>query len=117
MFTFSHPYPGTSGSYNRTGLPPGTYNLRVEVRDRSQVAVARTMIPVLAPLTCNAYLINRGISVIGNTTTIEFTGTGAGRFRCFLDRSREFTDPCELMPQSLIVNVHIIMLHTVNSRK
>ena len=85
---------GTNGNYSRSGLEAGTYNLRVEVQDRGQTAVARRRLPVVSG--CSSHLINRGVSQVGDTTTIEFVGTGgATTFQCVLDRSRTI-EPCEI---------------------
>lgn len=47
------------------------------------------------PAICTVHLINDGVTVVGDTATVEFTGSGpATFFQCSLDR-QDFS-PCEL---------------------
>ena len=96
---------GSSGVYNRTGIPPGDYTLRVIAFDpirKGDKAVIRNRLWVHSsdpndPY-CIMYLKNRGWGVSGNTFSVDFTGTGLAsgsnaEFECSLNRETPY--PCK----------------------
>ena len=95
---------GSSGEYNRTGMPPGDYTLRVIATDpiSGERQVIRSRLWVHSddandPF-CILYLRNRGWRVVKDIFIVDFAGTGAASrpdaaFECSLDRATHV--PCE----------------------
>ena len=85
--------------FDRTGIPPGDYTLRVVARDPTRpleyAAILRNRLWVHGDSTfCATHLINGGTTVDGNTVTVEFRATGVVQdYMCSLDRGEYF--PCE----------------------
>ena len=83
--------------FERDGIPPGDYTLRVVARDpsrpRERRAVARNRIWVHGDDEfCVVVLQNRARTIDGNSVTFEFEGTGlTNGYRCILDRT-EFVE-------------------------
>ena len=82
---------GSSGQFEREGVPPGDYVLRIVARDPSNPqdkTVLRNAVSVPEDDEfCVVGLQNRGLTVVGNSATIEFYNIGvATRFECVLDR-------------------------------
>ena len=95
---------GSSGTYRRTGIPPGDYTLRVIAYDpvRGDKKVIRNRLWVQSDDPNNAYCItylkNRGWRVVNGTFIVEFTATGVAsradaEFECALNRNKPV--PCE----------------------
>ena len=88
------PHSGSSGSVSFTGLAPGKYVLRVAATNsKEDRVIERRRFEISSdPSFCTTHLINGGITVRGNTATVEFAGTGpAEMFRCRLDANTAFT--------------------------
>lgn len=88
---------GSSGVYDRSGIPHGDYTLRVIARDPSRPnempAIVRNRLWVHGDnVFCVTHLMNRGIVINGNTVTIEFqtTSANARSHLCSLDRTAYF---------------------------
>ena len=85
---YSYPYPGTPGEVSTIeDLAPGTYQLRAIARAGAERAVATVIFTIPSfPEICTVNLINRGVTVSGDTAIIEFGGFGpAFGYRCSLD--------------------------------
>ena len=85
--------PGSSGSVSFTDLAPGRYVLRVAATNsKEDRAIERRRFEISSdPSFCTTHLINRGVTVTGDTATVDFTGTGpAETFRCRLDTEPAF---------------------------
>ena len=76
-------------------LAPGTYQLRAIARAGSERALAAVTLTIPEDAeTCTVHLINRGVTVSGDTATIEFGGFGRGTgYSCRLDNGP--STPCE----------------------
>ena len=94
-FEFCNSFPGASGIVTFTDLPPGDYKFRVIARDiiNNDRAVIRTGLWIRGNDDfCTVYTINRRVTVVGNSATVEFGNTGAPTsFRCRLDNQPYFT--------------------------
>ena len=93
MVYYTHPA-GSSGTYHRTGIPPGDYSLKVIARDpvrRDRKAITNRLWVNSDDINdpyCFTHLINHGWRVEGRNFTVEFTATGiATGFVCTLDRT------------------------------
>ena len=88
---------GSSGRFERTDIPPGDYTLRVVAKDPStgERKVIRRSFRVSGDNTyCTVVLINRGVTVDGNSATVEFRGSGiVSQYACSVDRQEYM--PCE----------------------
>ena len=85
---------GSSGSVLFTDLAPGRYVLRVAATNsKEDRAIERRRFEISSdPSFCTTHLINTGVTVRGDTATVEFAGTGpAGTFSCRLDAEPAFT--------------------------
>ena len=85
---------GSSGSVSFTDLAPGRYVLRVAAANsKEDRVIERRRFEISSdPSFCTTHLINTGVTVRGDTATVEFTGTGpAETFRCRLDAEPAFT--------------------------
>lgn len=88
---------GTSGQYKREGIPSGDYIIRIVARDPAnsqEKSILRNRVRVPVDNTfCSVGLLNRGLTVSGDSTTIEFYSTGvATGFQCVLDHKETFED-------------------------
>ena len=84
---------GSSGSVSFTDLAPGRYVLRVAAANsKEDRAIERRRFEISSdPSFCTTHLINGGVTVRGDTATVEFTGTGPTEtFRCRLDTEPAF---------------------------
>lgn len=87
---------GSSGVFNRSGIPHGDYTLRVIARDPARpneaAAITRNRLWLHGDdIFCVSRLINRGTVVNGNTVTVEFATTGIVQSHvCSLDRTEYF---------------------------
>ena len=84
---------GSSGSVSFTDLAPGRYVLRVAAANsKEDRVIERRRFEISSdPSFCTTHLINRGVTVTGDTATVDFTGTGpAETFRCRLDTEPAF---------------------------
>ena len=92
---------GSSGTFFRSGLPPGDYTLRVIARDRArrEKKVIRNRLWMHGDdVYCIINLINRGWRVEGNRFTVEFNSTGvANGFLCSVDRQGHNPCKCPLL--------------------
>ena len=90
---------GSSGSYRRTGIPPGDYTLRViaydPVRGDRKVLRSRLWVQSDDPNDgyCIIYPINRGWRVVNDTFMVEFAATGLAsganaEFECSLNGNK-----------------------------
>lgn len=90
---------GSSGVFDRTGIPHGDYTLRVIARDPARPnespAIVRNRLWVHGDdIFCVTHVMNRGLTVNGNNVTIEFQATGiVTHYVCSLDRTEYF--PCK----------------------
>ena len=92
-----HHNSGSSGNVTFTDLAPGRYVLRVAATNsREDRAIERRSFEISSdPSFCTTHLINGGVTVRGDTATVEFAGTGpAETFRCKLDTEPAFA--CKL---------------------
>ena len=88
---------GSSGNVSFTDLAPGKYVLRVAATNsREDRAIERRRFEISSdPSFCTTHLINEGVTVSGDTATVEFAGIGpAETFRCKLDTEPAFA--CKL---------------------
>ena len=86
---------GSDGIYEIDGIPPGDYTLRVVARDprrpSNEKAILRNRLKMRDSGACVVYLVNDGLSVDGNTVTVDFRSTGSPGptgYLCSLDRTR-----------------------------
>jgi hypothetical protein len=88
----SSPHAGSSGVFDRGGIPHGDYTLRVVARDPSRPNEARAIVRNRLwvhgdDIFCVTHLMNRGFVVSGNNLTVEFQATGVvTSYLCSLDR-------------------------------
>jgi len=83
----------SSGSVSFTNLAPGRYVLRVAATNsKEDRVIERRRFEISSdPSFCTTHLINGGVTVRGNTATVEFAGTGpAEMFSCKLDTEPAF---------------------------
>ena len=90
---------GSNGVFTASDVSPGRHVIRVVARSIS----GRTIRKILRSIvyvpedseSCRPHLINRGLNVIGNNATLEFSSTGSPNvtFECILDRVS--TEDCE----------------------
>ena len=83
---------GSSGQFESEGVPPGDYVLRIVARDPSnpqdKIVLRNTVSIPKDDEFCVVGLWNRGLTVSGNSATIEFYNVGvATHFQCVLDRT------------------------------
>ena len=87
---------GSSGVFERSGIPHGDYTLRVIARDISrpqeEAAIVRNRLWVHGDnIFCVTHFMNRGYVVDGNNVTVEFQATGIVQsYLCSLDRTEYF---------------------------
>lgn len=108
---------GSSGVFDRTGIPHGDYTLRVIARDLDRPneapAITRNRLWVHGDdIFCVTRLINRGVTVEGNTFTVDFAATGVVQsYVCSLDRTEYFeckaTTP-KLMLCDMYMHAHVV---------
>lgn len=97
---------GSSGVFNRSGIPPGDYTLRVIARDPDRpneaVAITRNRLWMHGDdVFCITGLTNRGVVVDGNSVRIDFDTTGVVQsHRCSLDRAEYFD--CKIIAWVLV---------------
>ena len=83
-----------------SGLSPALYTLRVvATNDRNDKAFIKTRFEITDDTErCTLHLINGGVSVSGDSATVEFTGRGPVHgYLCYLDKM----DPYQCMPPSV----------------
>ena len=87
QYSYSIRHTGSSGQVSTIeNLAPGRYTIRVIARAGSERYAASVALTVPDSGTCTVHLINRGVSVTGDTVTIEFAGAGSITvFSCSLD--------------------------------
>ena len=84
---------GSSGSVSFTDLAPGRYVLRVAAANsKEDRVIERRRFEISSdPSFCTTHLINGGVTVRGDTATVEFAEMGpAEMFRCRLDTEPAF---------------------------
>ena len=88
-------YTGPIGQeFTIENVAPGEYSLRAIARAGTERYVASATLTVPDSGSCAVHLINRGVTVIGDTVTIEFAGAGPiTSFSCALDDQRP--QPCK----------------------
>ena len=89
---------GSSGSVSFTDLAPGRYVLRVAATNsKEDRAIERRRFEISSdPSFCTTHLINGGVTVRGDTATVEFAEMGpVEMFRCRLDTEPAFV--CKLL--------------------
>ena len=89
---------GSSGSVSFTDLDPGRYVLRVAAANsKEDRAIERRRFEISSdPSFCTTHLINGGVTVRGDTATVEFAEMGPTEmFRCRLDTEPAFV--CKLL--------------------
>jgi len=99
------PHSGSSGSVSFTDLAPGRYVLRVAATNsKEDRAIERRRFEISSdPSFCTTHLINGGVTVRGNTATVEFAGTGAAEmFSCRLD-----TGPAFACTYQMHISLHV----------
>ena len=99
------PHSGSSGSVSFTDLAPGRYVLRVAATNsKEDRVIERRRFEISSdPSFCTTHLINGGVTVWGNTATVEFAGTGpAEMFNCRLD-----TKPAFACTYQMHISLHV----------
>lgn len=79
--------------YEMNGIPPGDYTLRIVARDprrpSDKKAVLRNRLRMRDNGACIVHVMNNGLTVEGNTMTIDFLSSGKPGptgYLCSLDR-------------------------------
>jgi hypothetical protein len=114
----------SSGTYRRTGIPPGDYTLRVIAYDpvRGDKKVIRNRLWVQSDDPNNAYCItylkNRGWRVVNGTFIVEFTATGVAsgadaEFECALNRNKPVPCTSPLVLSGLSPGVYRVRIRPV----
>ena len=79
---------GSSGHVVFSSLIPGVYTLRVVATDQPDKKIIKRRFEVTTDAErCTLHLINDGVTVTGDSATVEFSGGNQMRgYRCQLDR-------------------------------
>ncbi|CAI8033862.1 hypothetical protein GBAR_LOCUS19099, partial [Geodia barretti] len=101
----------SSGHVEFSGLSPALYTLRVVARnDRNDKAFIKTRFEITDDTErCTLHLINGGVSVSGDSATVEFTGRGpAHGYLCYLDKMEPYQCSSPVVVSGLSSGRHVL---------